>query len=560
MFKFKVILVVMLVFVTGLTHISFAQDGDSAESESICDVVIADVLDTVQTACDDLAAGQACYGAGTIAVNDMIDADSGFASSGDMIALDGVQALETRSETAETWGIAIIEIPLEGESVRLAVFGDTTIVNAVESPGESAISFDVENGVGYNINLREQPGTGYAIAGTFLWNGSGTADGRTSDAVWLHVEVEGTAAWVSAALVEVDGDINTLPVMDGTYTHPMQAFTLESVSQESELECGAGSSGVLVQYAGNNPAKLQVNGVDMTFRAATLLLQAQAGDEMQIQAIDGIVDLRMNGQTITINTDASVQITLGGESGLEPVAAPEIQRSYSFAAVEGAPIELVSSSAVCIAGVTENIDALAQPDSEAQVRRNLDPDSHYRVTGWADNDDGGRWWRVNDGQAISWIPQENVSTAGACQGILEVDPNAPVASSVSSGVNASSASSSGIVPVPEGRSIWSANSGNEYSTGTCNFPPVAMCQHLVAITPNGDGSVSWRGQEPQPYSLASSGDGFYSYGGRNHLGNANITMALTFNSESNWTMTFTQVFDNDPQCIRTFYYSASRQW
>ena len=87
-----------------------------------------------------------------------------------------------------------------------------------------------------------------------------------------------------------------------------------------------------------------------------------------------------------------------------------------------------------------------------------------------------------------------------------------------------------------------------------------MCAHLAAIVPNADGSISWRGQEPQPYTMQSVGNGTYSYNGRNALGNGNLQMTLTFTSATEWTMTATTVYDNDPGCQHTFYYTATRSW
>jgi hypothetical protein len=329
-----------------------------------------------------------------------------------------------------------------------------------------------------------------------------------------------------------------------------------------------------VWYEGETPAQIQINHVDLSFTASTLLVQAQANDEMLLHVIDGALDLQSNGRAFGVNSGDAAAITLGGEDGLTPINSPLLSHAYSFAAIRGAPLELISSvsdsdqeNAVCIAGVEDYVRTLAQPSEDAREMLNLDPNLHYQVTGQFSEGET-RWFQLDGDSNPSWVQQDSVDTVGACAGIAEIEWNPPVAASSSSSASSSSGSagdgaansSSGVPFVPTGQSVWSATSGQEFSTGTCNFPPLAMCQHLVAITLNDDGTISWRGQEPTAYQLYSSGNNFYSFEGRNKLGNANISMGLSFQGESGWTMTMTQIFDNDPQCIRTFYYSASRQW
>ena len=72
--------------------------------------------------------------------------------------------------------------------------------------------------------------------------------------------------------------------------------------------------------------------------------------------------------------------------------------------------------------------------------------------------------------------------------------------------------------------------------------------------------MSWRGQEPLPYTLTQTAPNTYAYNGRSVLGNGNVSFLLTFTSETTWQLTLTTVFDNDPQCNHTFYYNATRSW
>ncbi|MCS6835730.1 MAG: hypothetical protein NZ750_06915 [Anaerolineae bacterium] len=107
--------------------------------------------------------------------------------------------------------------------------------------------------------------------------------------------------------------------------------------------------------------------------------------------------------------------------------------------------------------------------------------------------------------------------------------------------------------------IYQADSGPDVLSGTCNTPPIEACSHPAAITPNADGTISWRGQEPVPYRMQPVGPNTFVYRGRNVLNNARLSLELTLTSESTWSMTMTTVYDNDPLCNHTYYYTAVRR-
>lgn len=172
--------------------------------------------------------------------------------------------------------------------------------------------------------------------------------------------------------------------------------------------------------------------------------------------------------------------------------------------------------------------------------------------------DGGlRGWvstaylTLNNGKALANYPVLE-------EAVVASEASSPSSSSTSNNSSATVAASY----APEGRSIWQANSGPDVTSGTCSNPPLVMCSHMAAITLNDNGTISWRGQELKTYTMrqSSRNPNVYSYSGRNGLGNADIQMVLSFNSASAWSMTMTQVFDDDPKCTHTFYYTSSRNW
>ena len=349
--------------------------------------------------------------------------------------------------------------------------------------------------------------------------------------------------------------LTNLAVLDNPYTAPMQALILEN--DDSSI-CG-GSSGLLVAYDGESATQLQINSVDVEFDAGTFLVRATTDDMLEIQVIDNTnVEVDTPDGHVAAKTGESIEIPLGGDDGLSPVAEAVLAPSFSFASVVNVPLSF-GENEVCLAGVSDTgvtLASFSSPSADANPAADLTAEGHYRVLGYTESEDGARWLQVQDAQSTSWIIEDEIETVGACANVLQIDPNA----TVSNEANFSSASGD-LGNLLNDRSIWQANSGNEVQTGTCNYPPLALCEHLVAVTPNADGTISWRGQEPQPYTMfPGEGGNFFSYSGRNKLNNADMSLALTFHSESSWTMTMTQVFDNDPECVRTFNYRASRNW
>lgn len=537
-----------IVLVVALTsHILTAQD---------CPISIQDLINTAQSACTNLSPGQACYGAGQISLTPTADASVTFTQSGDMADLSAIQSLDIGSVDAKgtDWGVVLIKtnagLPNGATPVTLAVFGGAQMTNLVKASSGPAVTLKMQNIAGYTINLRKGAGTTFPVAGSLPKKGEATLDGRNEAADWFRVQTDAGPAWVHKSLIKIEGDPTTLPVIDSPYTLPMQAFTLTTTPNPA---CGAAYSGLLMQGANDQQtARLQVNGAELAFSQATVLVQAQADSTLDAAIVDGKVTVTANNTAVDAEAGTAVSVKL---KGLEPAEAPQAAPSYSFAAVDGVPFNLVGgTSAGCIAGLEGSGDVpkvYSGPGAEYRQLTSLKADAHYSVVGWATGSDKQAWWKLSTGRSTLWVPQNAVRTQGACESVAQVDAP-PLVSSASGDQSASF--------VPDGRSIWQANSGVDNVSGVCVQPPLALCAHLAAITKNGDGSITWRGQEPTPYVLQKTGPNTYSYSGRHALGTGTASLTLTFTSDSEWKMTYSSVFDNDPQCTHTFYYTATREW
>jgi len=457
--------------------------------------------------------------------------------SGDLLALDSLMLVETLDDATQDTGLAIMttDAGLTTNPVKMTLYGGATLETGIGITTLDLPTIGIANTEDYDLNLREGPATTYNPVGLFPATTQLWADGRSADNQWLRVRTESGVAWVSVTLVQIEGDINSLLALETLYTAPMQIMLLNT------NPCG----GLMLQHQGTERVHIQINGADLAFTEATMIAQANAQDGLQIHVVAGSVRMVAAGQTLDIASGQSA--TLAIDSSLQPTGTPALQERYPFAALTSAPLPLIGSdSLMCIAGVN-TADALipySGPGDTYTALRALDEQSHYAVTGYASDTSAQTWWRLEDNQ---WIPQSRVQTLGQCTAVAEVAPPSPDSLTVLPGS-----------PLAPGqKTIYQAESGADVMTGTCNGSPLAICSHPVAMWPNGDGSYSWRGQEPIDYRLVAAGESAYSYSGRNFSENANLILNLSFTTSSTWQMTMTTIYDNDPLCNHTFYYTAT---
>lgn len=502
----------------------------AAQTDSTC--ITPESLEAAKEACADLSAGQVCLGAGEVdgggliavgATADLSNADS-LTSSGGAITLIAMQA----------------DLPESEQPLRLVLYGDASITDAYEGVQPPFPTVTVKNGPINILNLRATPTETGEIVGTMGWSESLVADGRSSDGLWFRVQKNGVTAWVFASLVTVaEGeDASVLVVLDSPITQPMQSLTLET----SESACG----GLLVQANSDSLAHIEVNGVLLTFSRAVLLLQSEGDGGLSVQVLNGSAEVQGSGDSVLAATGSEVTVAAD--------AAPQVSERFAFSAIASAPTDLLPPEALtCVAGVVTGAAALySTPGGETGGE--LSAEGNATVTGQYTADDGAVWYLVNN---EAWVAAADIETAGVCDAIPEVSATAaqqqisqPSQNTTSAGNNFDSSQ------VPPGRSIWIANTGPDNLSGVCTAPPIAQCDHLAAVTVQPNGTITWLGQEPQPYTMFPSGDNTFSYRGRNQLNNANLSLTVTFTSPTAWVGTMNIVYDADAGCTHTFNYTA----
>lgn len=522
----------------------------AAQDMAACDALTTNRLRTAAAACANPPVNSVCIGSQPVRVG-LSGGEVEFLP-GDTLALETVKRIVTgaASPADDTWGIALIntDAGLTAGSVSMILFGAASLESTVTVSALDLPVLLLTNTAGYDINLREGPGTGYLTTGIFAQNAALNADGRSLDNQWLRVRTDTGPAWVHVSLVSLDGDINTLAPLESLYTAPMQTFRLVSAAHDAAL-CGLSASGLLVSYAGPERVHLVANSTDIALSTATLLLQANADAGLQIHVLAGEARATAGGQTVGAVAGGSIHVPLNPDTLLAE-GVPESSGQYAFAAVGGAPVDLTGANGLeCVAGIVSgaaSVTAYSGPGTNYSPLAGLEASSHYTVTGFALDAAQQPWWKLENNR---WIPQLQVRTLGLCQSVGQVEappvnPVTPVP---------------GTASLPAELTIYQAESGADVLTGQCTRAALAICSHPAAIKPNPDGTFYWRGQEPIDYLMTPSGNNTYAFSGRNFANNANLSLALTFTGATTWTMTMTTVFDDDPACVHTFYYTGVRR-
>jgi hypothetical protein len=557
------ILVVVLI-VSGLQWSSapdaLAQDGEA------CIQVAAQALADAQAACTGVGRGEACVGhAGVTA------AGATLAASGDRAAMADLQSLATSAANPDTneWGIALLQLSAglpEGSAVTAVLFGEAQIARPAQVAGDQT-TLMVSNGRGSEINLRNGAATTYDLVGQLASGEQATADGRNEQGDWVRVQFSGGIGWAFVPLIQWDGDqsaIDALPVLlpnDVTPPvaagEPFQSFTLTT----GDAACSAAPSGLLLQYRGEQPAQVQVNQVSLEFSDATLLISARANDNLTISVLDGSSQVIARGVPEQADEGEQVSVSLGGDDGLTPLEAPLGGGSYAFADVAYAPLSLLPGTLVCRVGLPSEAGRVVLrvgPGTQRGELGDMSARSMVAVSGWANDPDGAPWWQLDTGETPAWVAQADVRGLGDCAAVAEVEPP-PLVFAPPTGAEGG-VPAAGPDLAPTANSVWQMIPGSDNLTGTCSAAPaINFCDHLAAIGPIA-GGISWRGMEPSPYPLTQVQPNVYSYSGPNIQGTGQITLILTFSSDTTLNMTMTLVLASEPDCQHVYYYSGTKNW
>ncbi len=335
--KIKLAIVFFVLCFTGLV---IAQDG--AET---CPALVDNVIDSLEEVCIGLGRNQACYGNANItAVARSTALNFTFDQPGDRASVTAIEriALSPLDIEADVWGIAVLQIQanlpntLPGQNVTMLAFGDVQVedVSTTFAPVQLIATTTA------NVRERTGPSTNYATSGTLQEGISITIDGRVENSEWARVRWSATAtSWVFAPLLQIQGDINTLPVVRdneiiGPYL-PMQAIVFTSGIGNSACS-EAPESGILFQTPqGTGQINFLINGVEVVM-GSTVFIQAQAGGELIVRTVEGTATVTAQGATETAATDQQVRVPLTDD--LRPTGPPSAPEPIDEAVINALPL------------------------------------------------------------------------------------------------------------------------------------------------------------------------------------------------------------------------------
>ncbi|MCC7206915.1 MAG: hypothetical protein IT323_06390 [Anaerolineae bacterium] len=555
-----------------------AQDGAAS-----CEALASAAIESARQACGDMDADSLCYAHAGLTVDIAADAGVPMDAPGQQVNPASVASIQASGADAATgdWGVALLRfranLPETHPGVEAALFGEATLTPAASagvSPSGEAVELPVRTFDELPVLLRAGASPNLPQVAQFLQGQEAVVDGRNERGDWVRVRVGDAIGWAWINDVRVTGALEALPVLGetdilptGQFGAPMQAFTLSTAPGDAAM-CSGASSGLLLSLEGEDALNLLVNGVEISARSGTFLLRATPGGHLEVFALNGEAALAAFGGSADATTGQAATVRLN--DALSPIAAPRHVDSFGVDAVAGVPAGLLSAAELpCVAGLPAAGGQVAVRTGPGADRFTslyyLEPGRAYPAEGWGADSAGGRWWKLSttDG-AENWVEAAQVATFGACASLPEAQARTVAGGRPTTGggqTGGQTGDNTSALPAgfaPTGNSVWNAEVTVDQLSGTCNSAPLNYCAHLVAIAPSGQ-SLSYRGQEITPFTLARTGENTYSYSGRNGLNDGNLNLTVTFTSPTTYTATQTLVLDADPACQHTVTVTATRR-
>jgi hypothetical protein len=373
----------------------------AAAQDASCPAIVREALAATDSACANTGRNEACYGNISLEAQAQPGvADFNFTEPGDLVNVAGVQTLTLTplDQEEDTWGVALMKLQanlpetLPGQNVTFLLFGDVEIENAVSSNVEEEVvnaGEETTGGITLDVSITSMApliesldGTGAAMPVMLDAGTTAVADSYFEMAQMVHITLEdGSGGWVPTAMVQIDGDVTTLPAFDinsmmpglveepvTTTTEPeftpMQAFYFKSGANDAPCE-EAPDSGILIQTPeGAGKIDLVVNDAKITL-GSTGYFQAQAGGDMTITVVEGEGIVEADGETVTV--PAGTYTTLPIDNDLRASGPPEDPQPYDPDSLQALPVKILPQT-IAIAPALE-----VTPEVEATDTITLQP-------------------------------------------------------------------------------------------------------------------------------------------------------------------------------------------
>lgn len=418
----------------------------AAQGTTECPANVLLALARSNAACSRTERNQLCYGNGTVTA-ELSSSASDFDRPGELMAARDVRAFSVTSDPMGEFSAATLLFQANlidtqaGRSAVILAYGSATVENLVPVIPEVRVTATG------TLNVRRMPQENGEIIQQFPLRTTLAADGRTRDGQWLRVQMPDTGAigWVSINLITIEGNINSLEIVnvDTPYLRPFQIITLQTGTGDAFCD-GAPSSGVLMQTPEAAIVEMTVNGAVLRF-SATAHIQAQAGGNMTISVIQGIVIATVGSAEQYIPAGARAMIPLdadGMAAGAPTAAEPFIAADLAGAPINNLPTRVIMpppatpeqivtaiNTAIesqimrptpdpaieartrCTRTVTRTINIWAGPATFYEVIREIPADSRVDVVYRVVDSSGTTWYQLRTG---GWIQASAVRSSEAC--------------------------------------------------------------------------------------------------------------------------------------------------
>ena len=306
MIRWKPILALMLATALGVTT-TYAQTCES----------LSGALEALAATCGTLSRGDLCLNGQTTSLEGMNN-----------FTVDTLAFGETQASYPDVAG---------GRFVSMAFIGGLEVQPIVETAAEGLPErvpvYVVVKGT--QANVRSQPRTGTPPVAKLDDGTSLNATGISKGGTWVRVQLPDQpmqAAWINKPLLGSDYDMDALAVVSAD--DPLPQYPEFTPMQAFSISAGSPCAGVVLQ-SGDDPARLQINGIVLDLNEATAFVQ-NTGATLTIQVLEGIVQVQAQDVTTTAVAGALVEVPLSTATTQEetPEATPDAPIPYNQAALE----------------------------------------------------------------------------------------------------------------------------------------------------------------------------------------------------------------------------------
>lgn len=349
-----------------LLILSFAT---AIHAQETCPAVVQRALENAADNCGETGLNQACYGHIQLSAAGRTD-DFQFEQAGDTADVAAVESISLTAldESSGLWGIALMNLQanlpgtLPGQGVRLLLFGDVSVENAVPPVTSLTVSAST------NTRIRSSPSsaTDTNIMAGVSAGEAVIANGRTENGEWLRVrytfpqghEIMG---WMAAVVLNGAQERMALPVVEvGAPVYgQMQAFYLTTgIGQSGCAELPP--DGLLIQTPqGAGMVDFLINEVRVSLGSTAFLETVDNKLVIALLGGRGVVSAAGVRQFVPAGTMTTVQLS---DDGRRPVDAPTFPEPYDFDRLGALPVDVAQPVVLVPEPFT-----VAEPVAEAEV-------------------------------------------------------------------------------------------------------------------------------------------------------------------------------------------------